>query len=472
MSLALLGAVLLAATDVARAAFPGGDGEAIEGAAAASAQPILLGVFPQGELTNPDAMDELRALDDWSKAVGGARTSIAGTFIDLEVGYPEFNVFEQLERAWVAGYTPMVKIGTSRTTAEVAAGRVDGALYAWARVLANWTTNRTRTVFIAPFPEMNGRGNAYSLDPPSFRAAFKRIQSVFASSGVPDRAVRWVFAPNGWSDPADPPFEDYYPDGADVDVVGFSQYNWGYCPGTQWDSWDDPTSASDSLFRQYLPRIRALAPSKPVFLLQTASTAQSPKRAAMDPARKNEWLRALYAWAADEGVRGIMYFNSHKECDWEVFKVGGVRFEGYRQAVRDPRYAYLPPDALASTALAAAGPCVPTATAMCLQGGRFRVEISWSGFAGDGGQARVVAGGTTDSGLFYFYGPNNWELLVKVLDGCAENDRFWVFSAAATNLAYTLTVTDTRNGATRTYANPLGKAGAAITDTQAFDTCS
>ncbi len=59
----------------------------------------------------------------------------------------------------------------------------------------------------------------------------------------------------------------------------------------------------------------------------------------------------------------------------------------------------------------------------------------------------------------------------RVLDGCAINDRFWVFAAGATSVEYTLRVTDTETGAVNEYVNPLGNAADALTDTQAFATC-
>jgi hypothetical protein len=115
-----------------------------------------------------------------------------------------------------------------------------------------------------------------------------------------------------------------------------------------------------------------------------------------------------------------------------------------------------------------ASSCVPSDTAICLQGGRFRVEVQWRDFVGQGGAAHTVAVRTPDSGLFWFYGADNWELLVKVLDGCGQNDRYWVFAAAATALQYRITVTDTHAGQQRSYSNPLGVSSPAVTDVEAF----
>jgi hypothetical protein len=46
-----------------------------------------------------------------------------------------------------------------------------------------------------------------------------------------------------------------------------------------------------------------------------------------------------------------------------------------------------------------------------------------------------------------------------------------VFSAATTNVQYTLTVTDTVTGQVKTYQNQAGQAAAALADTNAFATC-
>ncbi|MCP4658622.1 MAG: hypothetical protein GY856_24695 [bacterium] len=82
-----------------------------------------------------------------------------------------------------------------------------------------------------------------------------------------------------------------------------------------------------------------------------------------------------------------------------------------------------------------------------------------------------MAYGSDDSGLLWFFDPDNWELLVKVLDGCAVNQRYWVFAAATTNVETTLEVTDSLSGQMKTYHNPLGTSAAAVTDTFAFATC-
>lgn len=115
--------------------------------------------------------------------------------------------------------------------------------------------------------------------------------------------------------------------------------------------------------------------------------------------------------------------------------------------------------------------CTPDDASLCLNRDRFRVEVDFEDFSGFMGQGKTVPVSTDDSGLFFFFDPDNWEILVKVLNGCPINDRVWVFSAATTNVEYTLRVTDTETGAVQEYFNPLGTRAAAVTDTEAFVAC-
>ncbi len=116
-----------------------------------------------------------------------------------------------------------------------------------------------------------------------------------------------------------------------------------------------------------------------------------------------------------------------------------------------------------------AGTCVADEETRCLGDSRFLVEVEW--WTGDGasGTARVVREGTNDSGLFHFFEPgDNWEVLVKVLDGCPVNGHVWVFGASTTDLGYTMRVTDTVTTEVREYGNEPGTPASAIADAMAF----
>jgi LasA protease len=128
-------------------------------------------------------------------------------------------------------------------------------------------------------------------------------------------------------------------------------------------------------------------------------------------------------------------------------------------------------DALATTFVEDPQPCVPADDRLCLNGERFAVEVAWRGHDGNTGRGRTVPFGSADSGLLWFFAADNWEMLIKVLDGCGVNDRFWVFAAATTDVEYILRVIDSVTGRAATYFNPLGNASPAITDTEALAVC-
>ncbi len=122
----------------------------------------------------------------------------------------------------------------------------------------------------------------------------------------------------------------------------------------------------------------------------------------------------------------------------------------------------------------------PPATVASLFGGRFQVEVIFSNQQGEPGNGRVMeqalpkakelAASAGESALFWFFSPDNTEMVVKVLDGCPVNNRYWVFASAATDLEFTITVTDTA-GFTNTYSNEAATAAQAITDIDAFASC-
>ncbi len=122
---------------------------------------------------------------------------------------------------------------------------------------------------------------------------------------------------------------------------------------------------------------------------------------------------------------------------------------------------------------AVAASCSPTATSLCFEG-RFAVSATFETTStppGTHGNGTVVPGASTNSGLFWFFGPDNWELLVKELNGCGLNSRRWIFSAATTNVHYRLTVTDVTHGVTKVYFNYQGISAPAVTDTDALSVC-
>jgi hypothetical protein len=128
----------------------------------------------------------------------------------------------------------------------------------------------------------------------------------------------------------------------------------------------------------------------------------------------------------------------------------------------------------AERAGAAAGrvACAANGTTLCIDG-RFQIQVSYStaqggGSAGNGQAIGLTSLGVAQGGLFWFFNADNPEMLVKVIDGCSLNQRYWVFYAAGTDVGFTATVIDLQTNARKTYTNKDGVAAPPVQDTSAL----
>jgi hypothetical protein len=59
--------------------------------------------------------------------------------------------------------------------------------------------------------------------------------------------------------------------------------------------------------------------------------------------------------------------------------------------------------------------------------------------------------------------------MVKVLDACAINGKYWVYAGSLTNQGYRIRVLDNMTGVERAYSNTEGTNAAAVSDVNAFE---
>ena len=109
---------------------------------------------------------------------------------------------------------------------------------------------------------------------------------------------------------------------------------------------------------------------------------------------------------------------------------------------------------------------VPPAQVVPAPPARFRATVTWTATNGETGAGNLT-NITAETKGFWFFSPDNIDLVVKVLDGRSVNGKFWVFYGSLTNEQFTLTVTDTVTGAQKTYTNAQGQMSSAA-DTGAF----
>jgi len=114
-------------------------------------------------------------------------------------------------------------------------------------------------------------------------------------------------------------------------------------------------------------------------------------------------------------------------------------------------------------------PCRADESSVCLAG-RFLVRAQQETPDAQWGVGRAVPL-SVDSGAFWFFSPGNLELVVKVLDGCPVNGRFWVYAAGLTDRRVDLEVTDTWAGIVWHRSNAYLDRFPAIQDVEAFATC-
>ena len=110
--------------------------------------------------------------------------------------------------------------------------------------------------------------------------------------------------------------------------------------------------------------------------------------------------------------------------------------------------------------------CTQDGDTLCLLQ-RFELEVSWKTPQGATGKGTAIPL-TEDTGGFWFFNDKNYEMMVKLRDGCVVNQSFWVFAGGLTNVEVELRVTDTVTGAARTYTNPLLTPFEPLQDTSAF----
>jgi hypothetical protein len=114
-----------------------------------------------------------------------------------------------------------------------------------------------------------------------------------------------------------------------------------------------------------------------------------------------------FSQAAEEAGQSRIYGGIHWQFDNTVGLASGRRLADH------VFFGFLNPVTAPET-------CQPGADTLCLDGGRFAVRARFASGVGSGDATAEAQG--DDSGRFWFFDPDNTELVVKVHDGCDLND--------------------------------------------------
>ncbi|MXZ39044.1 MAG: hypothetical protein F4Z19_12505 [Holophagales bacterium] len=144
-------------------------------------------------------------------------------------------------------------------------------------------------------------------------------------------------------------------------------------------------------------------------------------------------------------------------------------FRAYQVVATNNRGRSSPTLEVGATTLAEVAECVDDGDTVCLNEGRFRVELQWESAEDAGAGAAVPL--TNDTGYLWFFNADNVEVVVKVLDGCAFNQRYWVFAGGLTDVEVIMKVIDSETGVAATYYNSPGTAFEPVQDQDTFAVC-
>ena len=121
--------------------------------------------------------------------------------------------------------------------------------------------------------------------------------------------------------------------------------------------------------------------------------------------------------------------------------------------------------------------CNPDAITLCIDDepddGRYQIRVAYEtsqagGQSGFGTPTPLASIGVHRGGLMTFFGAENPEMVIKVLDGCSINGNKWIFYAAGTNVGLETEVTDTLTGRQVVYTNLDLNAALPVQDVGAF----
>ncbi len=266
-------------------------------------RPLAHGVFVAGPEAPEDAVTDAQ-LDAYSAAVGvpGVAGGPGLAYVYLSNNWFRSRHFpvQVVRRVQARGAAPVVRLmlrssdeaatgpdgsytDAGYTLAELAGGALDADLTVWAREAARLPG----PLYVEYGTEVNGdwfgwnaRWNGHERGAALFVRAYRHLVGVVRQAGASN--VRWVFHVAAQDDPqTDGPqtdgsqtdgrpgwnrLEAYYPGGDVISVLGVSAY------GAQTPQDTDIRSLRSQL-DAVLPRLGALAPGKPVLLLEFGSAA-------------------------------------------------------------------------------------------------------------------------------------------------------------------------------------------------------
>lgn len=152
------------------------------------------------------------------------------------------------------------------------------------------------------------------LSPGIYKKMYQYVVNLFKKQGVQN--ALWAFCPNAdsvplsaWNKPS-----EYYPGDSYIDILGMDGYNWDmneFFSRIKKRGWTSPMRSFDKIFSRLYRELRAIAPSKPILVFETATVDRSRNG-------KTEWIKDALETVKKWNVLGIIWFQVNKEEDWRI----------------------------------------------------------------------------------------------------------------------------------------------------------
>jgi len=229
---------------------------------------------------------------------------------------------------WASMSSPLSVSEPAFSLAAVARGDYDSYIRAFAVAARQWGHP-----FLLRFDwEMNGNWfpwaeGANGNTPGSYVAAWRHVHDIFASVGATN--ANWVWCPNVDWQHQFIDLHELYPGNSYVDWTCMDGYNFGSLGGsTPSEGW----MTFNQIFSSTYSEIASIAPSKPMIIGETASTAHGGDKAA--------WITDMFNQIATGYplLRGLIWFDAAQGNDDWYLETDHPALNAFTAGITNPSY--------------------------------------------------------------------------------------------------------------------------------------